>query len=116
MLRGIKPLAIFSDSYDCFPDCVVRYLRCFDRCVDQGMFTKQEFVILVSLPHLPHVRGIHRIYYTLPGEEWRVSAMIELFDREGPWSAEREWEFGKLLGYEDWQNKIWAERFPYCAA
>ena len=115
MLKGIKPLAIFSDGYGAFPECVMRYMRCFDRCIDDGRLTKREFVVPMSLPHLPHVRGIHRIYYTLPGQEWRADAMIALMEREGAWSAEREREFGTLLGYEDWQNDVWAERFPYRA-
>ena len=113
MLKGIKPLAIFSDVYEGFPDCLVRYFRCFDRWVAAGRLTKRDLVIPVSLPHRTDVRGIHRIYYTLPGEEWRVDAMMSLMDRDGLWSAEREREFGVLLGYEDWQNDVWAERFPY---
>jgi hypothetical protein len=113
MLKGIKPLAVFADAYQAFPECVVRYLRCFDRQVDQGHLRKSEFVEPLSLPHLPHVRGIHQIYYTLPGHEWRVDAMLELMAREGPWSAAREREQGHLLGYEDWQNDVWAKQFPY---
>lgn len=110
MLKGIKPLAVFSDAYDGFPECVERYLRCFDRFVDQGRFVRQEYVVLISLPHRPEVRGFHRIYFTLPGEEWRVPAMIDLMAREGPWTSAREREYGSLLGYEDWQNDIWAQR------
>ncbi len=113
MLKGVKPLAVFSDAYEGFPDCLERYLRCFDRCVERDLITRQEYVELISLPHLPEVRGIHRIYYTLPGQEWRVDAMIELMNREGPWSPTREREHGTLLGYEGWQNDVWAERFPY---
>lgn len=113
MLKGIKPLAIFTDGYEHFPECLERYLRCFDRCVAQGRLTKREFVEPRVFPHLPEVRGIHRLYYTLPGEEWRVDAMIELTERAGPWSTEREREFGTLLGYEDWQNDVWAARFPW---
>lgn len=113
MLKGIKPLAIFADIYEGYPECLVRYLRCFDRCVEQGRITKREFVIPMILPHKPDVRGVHRIYYALPGHEWRVDAMIDLMDRDGPWTQAREREFGSLLGYADWQNDIWAERFPY---
>lgn len=112
MLKGVKPLSIFSDVYEGFPECLVRYLRCFDRCVDQGRITKRDFVISVMLPNMTEARGIHRIYYTLPGHEWRVDAMIDLMNREGPWTQAREREFGSLLGYEDWQNDVWAARFP----
>ncbi len=65
------------------------------------------------MPHRPDVRGTHWIYYTLPGEEWRVDAMVALRWRPGPWSAEREREQGELLGYEDWQNDVWAQTFPW---
>ena len=113
MLKGIKPLAIFSDSYEIFLESLVRYLRCFDRCVDEGMLTRWELVRPMHFPHRPDIRGIHHVYYTLPGEEWRASAMRDLLDSDGPWSAEREREFGRLLGYTDAQNDIWAERYPY---
>ena len=49
--------------------------------------------------------------YTLPGHEWRVKALHELFDSPGPWTAIHERRQGELLGYEDWQNDIWLERF-----
>nr|WP_206364671.1 hypothetical protein [Sphingomonas populi] len=113
MLKGIKPLAIFADVYENFPDVVVRYLRCFDRCVLAGRLTKRDFVIPLAIPNRPEVRGIHRIYYTLPGEEWRVDEMMALMQRAGGWSPAREREFGSLLGYTDWQNDVWAQRFPY---
>ena len=113
MLGGVKQLASFKDAYDGFPDCVLRYLRCFDRCVERGLLSKRDFVEPMSFPHLPHIRGMHTIFYTRPGEEWRIDAMIELMDRSGPWSAEREREQGALFGYEDWQNDVWAQTFPF---
>jgi hypothetical protein len=113
MLDGIKPLAIFTEAYGNFPECLVRYLRCFDRCANEGRLSRWEFVKPMRLARRPDFRGIHYIYYTLPGEEWRAEAMLELLDRKGSWNAEREREFGTLLGYTDWQNDIWAERFPY---
>lgn len=113
MLRGIKPLAIFCDGYDHYPECLVRYFRFFDRHVASGHIVKHEWVELMSFPHCRELRDLHYICYVLPGEEWRIDAMIELKSRPGPWSADREWEQGKLLGYTDWQNRVWAERFPF---
>ncbi len=37
--------------------------------------------------------------------------MIELKDAPGDWSAERERLEGELLGYADWQNDWWLERY-----
>jgi len=110
MLAGKKPLSIFSiiDGYEV--DCLLRYLRMFDRHVEAGCIIKTE--ICKTLPQLRNARH-RRVFYTLPNEDWRVSAMIELLDLPGPWSQDRERRYGTLLGYEDWQNEIWAERFPY---
>jgi len=116
MLKGIKKLAVFVDGHEAFPECVMRYLRWFDRCADQGRLSKREFVEPLRVPQLPEMRGLHRIFCPLPGEEWRIDAMIALEWRPGPWSAEREREreYGTLLGYAEWQNDVWAEVFP-CA-
>lgn len=54
----------------------------------------------------------NRLFYTLPGEEWRVGAIVSLLDGAGPWTNERERLYGALLGYEDWQNEVWLSRFP----
>jgi hypothetical protein len=56
-------------------------------------------------------KEFHRIFYSLPGEEWRVDAMLDLFASPGPWSATHERRQGELLGYADWQNEIWLRRF-----
>ena len=62
------------------------------------------------MPQLPHLRD-YQVCYTLPGEEWRVEALHELFDTRRQWTASQERRFGELLGYEDWQNDIWLEGF-----
>jgi len=108
MLRGEKPLAVFVDGYDKFPQVVRRYLRLFDRHVAAGRFVKREYV-LPDNSH-PPVLGWHTIIYALPQEQWRIDAMIELRLQEG-WTAEKEREEGRLLGYEDWQNEVWLSRF-----
>lgn len=109
MLMGTKPLAMFSyiDGYEV--DCVLRYLRMFDRHAAAGRFTRHERV-----SPLQQLNGTlyHQVFYTLPNEDWRVNAMLELLALPGAWSNERERRYGMLLGYEDWQNGVWLLRHP----
>ena len=42
MLRAIKPLAYFMEFVGREPDCLVRYLRLFDRHVAAGRLIKRE--------------------------------------------------------------------------
>ena len=112
MLRGVKPLAMFMDGADHFPDCVVRYLRMFDRHVAAGTFVKRLHVVPNMVERIP-VKEWHQIFYALPGEEWRIDAMIELRSRPGDWSQEREREQGTLFGYTDWENDVWQASFPW---
>lgn len=109
MLSGQKPLAVFSYVEGDEVEIVQRYLRMFDRHAAAGRLTKHERV--EKLGALQD-RLYRRIFYTLPGEEWRVGAMINLLKGDGPWSDERERIYGSLLGYEDWQNDVWLSRFP----
>ncbi len=109
MLAGVKPLSIFSFTEGYEVECVLRYLKMFDRHVGTGCIGKRE--IISELPQL-HNAIHHRLFYTLPDEGWRADAMIDLIDLPGPWSQARERRYGTLLGYEDWQNDIWADRYP----
>jgi hypothetical protein len=106
MLRGTKPLAFFSYIDGNEVDCVLRYLRMFDRHVAAGRFGKRE--------QISQVNGLlyRQVFYTLPNEGWRVDAMLELLALPGAWSNERERRYGALLGYEDWQNDVWLSRHP----
>jgi hypothetical protein len=108
MLKGAKPLSKFCNREDDYPEAMKRYLRLFDRHVSRDRLIRQDRLV-------PTSGGwrLHNIYFTLPGEEWRVEAMIELFARPGRWNAEREREEGRLLGYTEWENDVWAERFPF---
>lgn len=105
MLRGEKPLAVFTDGHGHFPEAVLRYLRLFDRRAARGELSKREFVV-PDYARRPLVMGWHSIFYALPGEEWRIDAMIALRLESG-WSREQEREEGRLLGYAEWQNEIW---------
>lgn len=109
MLQGIKPLSYFAYLGEADqPDSVVRYLRMFDRHVAAGRIEKLVQTKPTQLPD----RFLDRIFYTLPGEEWRATAMIDLLDSPGDWTHDRERRFGSLLGYEDWQNDFWLARLP----
>ena len=109
MLRGIKPMTMFSDIVGREPECVLRYLRLFDRHVDAGRFERR--IIDEPVPLRPDWQS-RRIFYTLPGEAWRIDAMSELITHSGGWTNDHERSFGMLLGYEDWQNDIWLDRHP----
>ena len=49
-----------------------------------------------------------RVFYSQPGEEWRIDAYIlmkKVAERSG-WGEALERMEGSLLGYEDWQNDV----------
>ena len=94
MLAGLKPLSIFSFTEGHEVDCVLRYLRLFDRHVAGSRIAKRE--IITPLPQLQNAMH-HRLFYTLPGQDWRVDAMLDLLDLPAPWSQEREPIYGALL-------------------
>ena len=106
MLRGEKPLAVFSDYYGSFHDVVLRYLDNFDRHAATGRFVKREFVERRTDPP----GWVHYILYSQPGEDWRIDAPLDLYQWLGAWTSDRERAEGTLLGYEDWQNDVWIEK------
>ncbi|MBS0533647.1 MAG: hypothetical protein JSR72_06285 [Proteobacteria bacterium] len=104
MLRGSKPLAYFSEFLGHEPIVCLRYWRMFDRHASAGRLIHREVVEPESgQPHLQ----LRRLFYALPGHEWRIDGMLALVHEPGPWSDERERRFGELLGYEPWQMDYW---------
>lgn len=106
MMAGRKPMAVFVDGKDQFPEVVSRYIRLFDRHVTSGRILRRD--------HLAEAGGArsycqHRIFFTLPDEEWRIDAYIALLDGDDRWTAEHERQQGELLGYEDWMNDYWIQ-------
>ena len=99
MLRGEKPLSVFAYAQNQFPPTVVRYLRMFDRHWAKNRLVRDEDV---RPPELGLNYSLHTIYYALPGEEWRIAAMMEL-RRSQTWSLDYERREGEVLGYADWQ-------------
>jgi len=104
MLNGTKPLAHFCDAVGREPACLLRYLRLFDRRVAAGQFSRRE--VLEPASAVSDV-SIRRVFYALPGQEWRIDALLELLRQPGAWTEEHERREGELLGYEDWQNDVW---------
>ncbi len=100
MLANKKPLSKFSDGKDCFPDVVERYLRHFDRHVSSGRIIRRD---VFSPPNERRSFTLHQIFFALPGEEWRIDAMIELMESPS-WGIKQERREGELLGYDDWMN------------
>ncbi len=108
MLAGKKPLAVFADAEDQFADCLIRYLRHFDRHVLSGRLVRRDHV---TPPSNDRPYALRAIFFALPGEEWRIDEMIKLrsnLHADSGWSATHERREGELLGYEDWMNDYWA--------
>jgi hypothetical protein len=107
MLSGVKKLAFFLDGEDKFPDVCLRYFRLFDRQVAAGRLVRRDRFEPTLSSEL-RVKRWHHIYFALPSDEWRIDALIALYGRPGPWTEAMEREYGTLLGYEAWQNDVWA--------
>lgn len=105
MLRGEKPLAVFSEVDGLFVWVVPRYLRMFDRHVEAGRFVRRKHRKPVMIDGKP--RTSVTVLYALPHDAWRIDAMIELRGRLGPWTEAHERREGSLLGYTDAQNDAW---------
>jgi len=62
----------------------------------------------------PPVEGrsyvLHHILFALPEEQWRIDAMIDL-KSSLTWSRDHERRERELLGYEDWMNDHFLDRF-----
>jgi hypothetical protein len=119
MLRGEKPLAVFSDVEDVFLPVLWRYFRKFDRHVQAGRFVKREHRMFID------IRGNRQtlltVLYALLAEAWRIDEMINLRHHlhcgTSSWTAEHERKEGSLLGYSDEENDVWiATRYPFPSA
>jgi hypothetical protein len=110
MLRGIKPLAWFSDMI--FDDSDIwEPDEGFERQVQSGAFVKHEVrETWEPYPFGDHlVRGKWHRFYALKDEAWRIPAFI-LLKKVGdkhPWNDALERLEGSLLGYTDEQNDEW---------
>lgn len=111
MLEGRKPFAILSD---CYPsEWFDEALAPFEPFVESGQLIRR--IIDMPLPELkqrrPELDGLRKVYFALPGEEWRIDEYIaSIENRTRDWDDELERLQGSLFGYEDWQNDWWIER------
>lgn len=118
MLKGIKPLACFHGQYPDHPEIEEIPESLFDPYVAAGRFVKREYVVPIgNREHVVptdtgRVLGTRRVMYALPTQEWRINAMILLWDTAAKtgWNEGFERMEGSLLGYEAWQNDIFIER------
>lgn len=109
MLDGLKPMSVFVD--DAAPQQLPSTLfpeAKFDAFVLAGRFIKAERS--ETLSGNPE-RAVRRVFYTLPGETWRVKAyelMLETARKSG-WNEGFERMEGSLLGYSVEENDIHVE-------
>lgn len=100
MLDGRKPFAHFADAKGRFSSVVERYIRLFDLHVRAGRLIRLDHF---EPPSDERFYELHRIMFSLPGEEWRFQAFLDLV--ESPtWGPVQERREGELLGYDDWMN------------
>jgi len=116
MLEGVKPFAKFAVEYPAepgeFPEEAlfephVRSGRLIKRVMPDEPFPKP---ITASSGRI--FEGVRQVFYTLPGEEWRINAH-NLVARQlayGPWNDTLERLEGSLLGYTDAENDGWIAR------
>jgi hypothetical protein len=86
MKAGKKPLSMFvvEPGVDIFPEAE------FDALVSACALTKR----------VQDEGEVRRVLYALPGEEWRIEAMLLVTHVYSGWSPDLERVIGALLGYE----------------
>lgn len=103
MLAGEKPLAMFTEV----------------RPIENGVVPEDEFSPLVRdgriimcetfepappIASIPEKLQIRCVLYALPGETWRIEAMLlvrSVYANHGGWDEGLERVIGKLLGYSE---------------
>jgi hypothetical protein len=111
LLEGQKPFAYFSDA---FPPHLHFDEDRFNRYVAQRLLHKEvelePFTESTRLATGQVIEGIRTVYYTRPGEEWRIRA-CKLIWAAGlaRWNYDFERLQGMLFGYENWQNDWWID-------
>jgi hypothetical protein len=109
MLAGRKPLAMF---YELVPmDAGLVPDEEFAPHVAAGRIVMREvFEPVAGLPEGTKDARLRRVLYALPGETWRIDAMIllcQVYRQQGGWDVGLERLTGKLLGYDDQQIETW---------
>ncbi len=106
MIKGSKPLAVFSDyipssSVNAIPEAF------FEPYVEKGLFIKREYVSQVKQ------LNVRTVLYAQKSEEWRINAYILLkeISEKVAWNEGFERMEGKLLGYTNEQIEIYISNF-----
>lgn len=108
MLSGEKPLAAFSERLPSNSEYEVIPERFFAPHVESGVFMKREYVLTDDERQQTRV-----VLYATRNEEWRMNAylLLKKTAMKSGWSEGFERMEGSLLGYEDWQNDIYIEKY-----
>lgn len=98
MLKGEKPLAMFSDAV---PATIELPEADFEPFVKSGQIVKRVEYLTLG-PKEPTFRFL---YYALPEETWRIDEMhkinISIHVAQNYDTDRDEWKVGRLLGYRD---------------
>lgn len=99
LLNGKKPLAMFVEpiqpDFECFPEAE------FDKFAAHAKLKKHVALEEQSSPF--GEMQIRRVLYAVPGEEWRIPAMLlvqSIYRSLSGWRPDLERIIGGLLGYE----------------
>ena len=99
MLQGKKPLAAFADMNEWAYIEEIIPEKSFAPHVVRGAIIKREQI--TGEPP----RQLRRVFYVLPGQEWRINAYLllwEIAEKTG-WNESLERMQGRLLGYDELQ-------------
>lgn len=97
MKKGAKPVCMFNE--DAGERCSSK--NEFDECVSSGLFvkrTRQRVADASAGTSSPAAR----VFYALPGEEWRIDALdlvLDVYVEFGGWRPDLERVIGRLLGH-----------------
>jgi hypothetical protein len=114
MLDGRKPFSMFGISYPT-EEGEDEIESLFEPHVQAGQIKKfvriEQFESPIKGAQNRVYDGIRHLFYTLPGEEWRVEAHRLVKDqlKFGRWNYTLERLEGTLLGYTETENAWWSE-------
>jgi hypothetical protein len=118
MVESRKPFAKFSGIYP--SEWLDEHLSVFAPFVESGQLVRREVKRPFEKPTRRSngdiIEGVREVFFTLPGQEWRVEANRLLFETmsHGGWNDILERLEGSLLGYEQWQNDWWIDHRRKC--
>jgi hypothetical protein len=99
MMRGTKPLSVFSDWLEVDRSLLAAISEKFRPHIASGRFIERHYTRLPAA----RSRAASMLLIARTSEEWRIDAYILLRDEPG-WNDDLERRQGSLLGYESWQT------------